>query len=100
MATIHNYKVDKQTEEDALHLDDEERQILANYEADLYVSVDNWEDRKQELVAIANNTLKKNRNINLRLTEQDVHRLKVKAMQEGIPYQTLAASILHKAVAS
>lgn len=51
---------------------------------------------KKRIRAIAKFTLEKTRNINIRLTEQDVHRLKVKAMQEGIPYQTLAASILHK----
>jgi len=44
-------------------------------------------------------TLDKTRNINIRLSERDLSRLKVKAMEEGLPYQTLAASILHKNVA-
>lgn len=46
---------------------------------------------------IAKNTLNKTRNINIRLSERDLHHLKTKAIEEGIPYQTLASSILHKA---
>jgi predicted DNA binding CopG/RHH family protein len=53
--------------------------------------------RKRELQEIARNTLNKTRNINIRLTERDLYRLKAKAIEEGIPYQTLASSILHKA---
>jgi len=46
----------------------------------------------------AQNTLDKKRNINIRISEFDLHHLKVKAIEEGIPYQTLATSILHKSV--
>jgi len=53
---------------------------------------------KARLQQIARNTLNKTRNINIRLTEKDLYRLKTKAIEEGIPYQTLAASILHKTV--
>ena len=49
------------------------------------------------LQQIARHTLNKTRNINIRLSERDLHRLKTKASEEGIPYQTLASSILHKA---
>ncbi|HLA49436.1 MAG TPA: hypothetical protein VJY84_02740 [Candidatus Saccharimonadales bacterium] len=56
------------------------------------------EKEKKRLQQIARNTFNKTRNINIRLTERDLHRLKVKAMEEGIPYQTLASSILHKSV--
>lgn len=55
--------------------------------------------RKKELQRIAKNTLNKTRNINIRLTERDLYRLKAKAIEEGIPYQTLASSILHKSTA-
>lgn len=79
-------------------LDDEERQILADVEAGLYVGVPDFETRKKELQAIAKNTLNKTRNINIRISERDLHRLKSKSIEEGIPYQTLASSILHKAV--
>ena len=77
-------------------LDPEEEQILKDFEAGKYVRVENFEERKKELVEAAKNTLKKTRNINIRLSEKDLHNLKVKAAEEGIPYQTLASSILHK----
>ncbi len=77
-------------------LDPEEEQILKDFEEGKYVRVENFEERKKELEEAARNTLKKTRNINIRLTEMDLQRLKVKAAEEGIPYQTLASSILHK----
>lgn len=80
-------------------LDEDELQVLVDMEAGVYCTVPHLEERKKELQSIAHSTLTKNKNINIRLTERDVHRLKVKAAEEGIPYQTLAASILHKAVA-
>ena len=55
--------------------------------------------RKKELQQIARHTLNKTRNINIRLSERDLYRLKSKAIEEGIPYQTLASSILHKSTA-
>lgn len=53
--------------------------------------------RKKELLQSAKNTLNKTRNVNIRLSERDLYKLKAKAIEEGIPYQTLASSILHKA---
>ena len=77
-------------------LDKEEEQIVKDFEAGKFIRVKNFEEEKTRLQQIARNTLNKNKNINIRLTERDLHKLKVKAMEEGIPYQTLAASILHK----
>ena len=85
------------------YLDDEEQQIVEDFEKALesgtLESAPNLEARKKELQKIARNTLNKTRNINIRLTERDLYRLKSKAIEEGIPYQTLASSILHKATA-
>jgi predicted DNA binding CopG/RHH family protein len=58
----------------------------------------NLAERKQQLQQYARNTLNKTRNINIRLSERDLYRLKAKAIEEGIPYQALASSILHKAM--
>ena len=55
--------------------------------------------RKKQLEQAARSSLNKTRNINIRLSERDLHRLKAKAIEEGIPYQTLASSILHKSTA-
>jgi predicted DNA binding CopG/RHH family protein len=84
-------------------LDKEEQaeieEIEAALEAGTLESVPDLEKRKKELQQIARASLNKTKNINIRLTERDLHRLKVKAAKEGLPYQTLASSILHKATA-
>lgn len=77
-------------------LDPEEEEILRDFEAGKYKSTKDFAKRKKVLMAMAEETLKKTKNINLRLTQRDFLRLKSKAIEEGIPYQTLAASILHK----
>ena len=78
-------------------LDQDERELYDAIESSETQSVPNVEDVKTEAVAIAKATLYKTRNINIRLSERDVYKLKAKAVEEGIPYQTLASSILHKA---
>lgn len=79
-------------------LDPEEQQILKDYNKGKFKSVDNLEDVKKEIEEAAKNTLEKNKNINIRLSYKDVQRLKTKAMENGIPYQTLVAAILHQYV--
>jgi len=81
-------------------LKDEEKRELEAIEDALekgeVETVPDFEKRKKELQQIAKHSLNKTRNINIRLSERDVYRLKAKAIEEGIPYQTLASSILHK----
>ena len=77
-------------------LDDEEKQLLEEIEKGEWVPVKDFAKRKKELMQIARNTLNKTRNINIRLSERDLARLKRKAAEEGIPYQTLISSSLHR----
>ena len=77
-------------------LDEEEQQLLEEFERGEWKSIKNFAKAKKLYEAAARNTLKKTRNINLRLSEKVVARLKVKAAKEGIPYQTLASSVLHQ----
>lgn len=77
-------------------LDKEEQEILDSVERGEWKPVKNLTEEKRRLRQIARNTLNKTRNINLRLSERDLQKLKAKAVREGIPYQTLASSILHK----
>lgn len=74
----------------------EEEQMLADIEAGKFVRVENFEEAKKEAILAAKNTLNKTKNINIRLSERVLNGLKIKASEEGIPYQTLAASVLHK----
>lgn len=82
---------------------DEEQRELEDIESTLesgeLKSVPNLSQEKKRLQQIARHTLNKTRNINIRLSERDLHKLKAKAVEEGIPYQTLASSILHKSTA-
>lgn len=78
-------------------LDKEEQEIVEAFERGEFQEIQHLEERKKELQQIARNSSNKTRNINIRLTERDLLKLKAKAIEEGIPYQTLAASILHKA---
>lgn len=75
----------------------EEQEEMAAIEGGIFQPVADMEAAKGQALESARATLKKTRNINIRLTERDLHKLKIKAIEEGIPYQTLAASILHKA---
>ena len=80
-------------------LDPEEQKILDEVEQGEWLPVKNQAQARKEAMETARNTLNKTRNINIRLSERDLARLKRKAAEEGIPYQTLASSILHKASA-
>ncbi len=82
----------------AYTLDHDEAQILQDIENDVYVSVTDADQARQQAQSLAKNTLVKNKNINIRLSAHDIERLKAKAMQNGIPYQTLITSILHQYV--
>ena len=52
----------------------------------------------EKLKAAARATAIKDRRVNIRLSSIDLSDIQVKAMEEGVPYQTLIASVLHKYV--
>ena len=79
-----------------LKLDAEEREILRSIDAGEWKPVKNLAAEKKRIQAIAKSTLEKTRNINIRLSQRDLLQLKAKAIEEGMPYQTLVASVLHK----
>ena len=47
---------------------------------------------------MAKSTFKKDSRVNIRMSSKDVHAIQVKALEEGIPYQTLISSVIHKYV--
>ena len=51
---------------------------------------------KKQFKTAAKNTLLKDQRMNIRIAQRDLEGLKTKALEEGMPYQTLVASILHK----
>ena len=76
------------------YTDKEEKELMKSYDRDEWVSVS--DGKKAEIEEAADNSTKKNKRINIRLTEKDYHDIQVKAMEEGVPYQTLISSIIHK----
>ena len=85
-------------EEDKWQLDEEEKQILADYEAGLYVPVPHMEQEIERHRQIARNTLLKNKNISIRISETNINRLKEKATKAGLPYQTIISTLIHQYV--
>jgi predicted DNA binding CopG/RHH family protein len=65
---------------------------------DEWVPVTNLPDAIAEACSIATATLKKDRRMNIRISDRDLKSLKARAAEEGIPYQTLVTSVLHKYV--
>ena len=79
-----------------IKLDKYEKDILESYERGEWVEVENQEKEIEKHQKYAEDTFRKNKRVNIRLSQKDINLLKIKAMEEGIPYQTLMASILHK----
>ena len=77
-------------------IDQEEKKLMESIERDEWQPVNNIEQEKEKAIAAARNTLKKDKRINLRLTQKDYRQMQIKAIEEGIPYQTLISSIVHK----
>jgi predicted DNA binding CopG/RHH family protein len=90
------------TPEFGAFLDDEEREIYEAIERDDYAPASLLTPEKRaEYREIARATMNEPRvKISLRLLQSDLASLKAKALREGMPYQTLIGSILHKAVSS
>jgi len=78
-------------------LSKEEKEILKNFEAGEFRSV-LTPRRKKMLQAAAEETFKKDKRINIRISSRDLASLQRRALEEGIPYQTLVSSVLHKYV--
>ena len=78
-------------------LDLDEQRILDDFDAEAFTSVLTPE-RKQTLSETAHATSKKDRRINIRISSRDLASLQRRALEAGIPYQTLVSSVLHKYV--
>jgi predicted DNA binding CopG/RHH family protein len=79
-------------------LDPEERELLEAFEAGALKSVGNAkvELKKHREYAVA--TFQKDSRINIRMSSKDLRALQKRALVEGLPYQTLISSLLHKYV--
>ncbi|MFT3742301.1 MAG: CopG family antitoxin [Gammaproteobacteria bacterium] len=74
----------------------EEQELLESVERGEWRSVKNIDEEKKFAERAAHNYLKKDARINIRISANDLTRLKQKAAYKGLPYQTLIASVLHE----
>ena len=77
-------------------LNRKERELLTAFERGEWHSV--GKESLKRYVRAARQTLKKDQRINIRLSQQDLEGIQVRAIEEGLPYQTLISSVLHKYV--
>ena len=77
-------------------LDKEERQILRDVEAGKFKSVPKVKQEIARYQAYAKAALDKTKNINIRISESDLLKIKALALKKGLPYQTLISSIIHQ----
>ena len=78
-------------------IDRYEEEVLTSYDSGSLKSVASKAELAR-LKAAARATAKKDKRVNIRLSSGDLQDIQAKALQEGMPYQTLIASILHKYV--
>jgi len=76
----------------------EEQELLESVEAGEWQSVADREAEVSRYREYAAATFKKDRRINIRISSRDLNALQKRALREGIPYQTLVSSVLHKFV--
>ena len=78
------------------NLNPEEREILDRFERGELQPVADVERELEAARQAARNTFNKTRRVNLRVTERDFELAHSRAREEGIPYQTLLSSVIHK----
>ena len=88
-----SYKPNKQAFEPADHY---EKQLIKDMENDEFVEVPNQKVEIKKYVNYFKNMPKKDKRVTIRLDKSDIENIREKAIETGIPYQTLIASILHK----
>ena len=76
----------------------EEAALSESYDRCEWRSVKGLRRQRQRMTTAARRTLRKSARMNIRISQADLEGLQAKAVQEGLPYQTLVASVLHKYV--
>ena len=79
-------------------LDDFEQEVLVAYEKGELKSISPSKFELTKFKAAASATFLKEKRVNIRLSSPDLMDIQARALEEGMPYQTLIASVLHKFV--
>jgi predicted DNA binding CopG/RHH family protein len=81
-----------------MKLSKEEKVILDSVEKGEWKSVGGVEEKIKKYQVYAKATFRKDKRVNIRISEKDLIDIQKKAIDEGLPYQTLISSVLHKFV--
>jgi predicted DNA binding CopG/RHH family protein len=79
-------------------LDRQERDLLESVDRGEWQSIAGSKKTRRRYQEYAKATFKKDRRVNIRISTKDLEAIQKRAIEEGIPYQTLIASLLHKYV--
>ena len=79
-------------------MDKNEKDLLKAYDNNEFKTVKDFDKKKKQYSIYAAESLKKNKRLNIRISAHDLEGVQRIALKEGIPYQTLVSSIIHKFV--
>mgnify|MGYP006282985519 CR=1 FL=1 len=79
-----------------MKLDEDEKELLRSVEGGEWTSVDGGKRARARYSSYAKATFRKDRRLNIRLSSRDLDAIQKRALEEGLPYQTLISSLLHK----
>jgi len=81
-----------------MNLTNEEKDILNSFERGEWTPVKNLAAERKLVKEYARATMRKDKRVNIRISQRDLMELQRKAVHEGLPYQTFISSLLHKFV--
>ncbi|UCC41268.1 MAG: antitoxin [Candidatus Aminicenantes bacterium] len=74
----------------------DEKELLDSVERGEWVTIPDVREEARRYKKYAQATFRKDKRLNIRISEKDLTKLQKRALQEGLPYQTFISSILHK----
>lgn len=77
------------------YLDKDEMELAKSLENEEWIS-DLTKKEKKQYEDYASYSLSKRKRINIRMSERDLKKIQAKAIEEGIPYQSLISMLIHK----
>jgi predicted DNA binding CopG/RHH family protein len=77
-------------------IDEEEKDLIRSMEDDEWAEDEDTDWQKRKAQEYAEATIRKDKRMNIRISERDLRNLKKRALEEGIPYQTMVSMILHE----
>ena len=81
-----------------MNLTNDEKELLDSFEKGEWTPAKNLPDERKRVKEYARATMRKDKRVNIRISQRDLRELQRKAVHEGLPYQTFISSLLHKFV--